>query len=68
MENNPLHPYDQIEKEIEEAKTIEDINNLRVRIQNYTRTRGGNENVIKQGNMLSNLLNVKEKDILKGRV
>lgn len=61
MENK----YLQLEESINQSKTLEDIQINRVLIFNYQRVSGNNENSIKQVRMLSNLLNVKEKEILK---
>ena len=57
--------YQELEKEIENASTTSDVQRIRTLIQNYNRSKGGTESVVKRVTLLSNLLNVKEREILR---
>ena len=57
--------YEELEEAIENASTVSDVQQVRTLIQNYNRSKGGTEGVVKRVNLLSNLLNVKEREILR---
>ena len=59
------HEYFQLEEKITTATTIQECNQLRVLLKNYSYKRGRNKESTLQVGKLSNHLNVKEKEILK---